>query len=197
MVAGHGHSTDADAGPVTVGARARLVLVLTLGIFAAATLFGLVRFWPDSDTVRAAMTATDFAAPGVTFPQGPITSVTPACSTEGLRAGDVVQLMRVPAGDGVDTSYSFIQVQRGTPLLILLIIFGVAITAALGMAAVGAARLSGVRDDEGATLASFVPTMHPRELLACAIIVAGLGVLNDVTITQSSAVWELRTVAPG
>ena len=28
------------------------------------------------------------------------------------------------------------------------------------------------------------------------MIVAGLGVLNDVTITQSSAVWELRDAAP-
>ena len=33
-------------------------------------------------------------------------------------------------------------------------------------------------------------------LVTCAIIVAGLGVLNDVTITQSSAVWELRAAAP-
>jgi uncharacterized membrane protein len=33
--------------------------------------------------------------------------------------------------------------------------------------------------------------------MTCAIIVAGLGVLNDVTITQASAVWELRGAAPG
>ncbi len=33
-------------------------------------------------------------------------------------------------------------------------------------------------------------------LFLCGIIVAGLGVLNDVTITQSSAVWELRQLAP-
>jgi len=28
------------------------------------------------------------------------------------------------------------------------------------------------------------------------VIVAGLGVLNDVTITQASAVWELRAASP-
>ena len=28
------------------------------------------------------------------------------------------------------------------------------------------------------------------------MVLAGLGVLNDVTITQASAVWELRAVAP-
>ncbi len=32
--------------------------------------------------------------------------------------------------------------------------------------------------------------------MLCAIIIGGLGVLNDVTITQSSAVWELRAAAP-
>jgi uncharacterized membrane protein len=30
----------------------------------------------------------------------------------------------------------------------------------------------------------------------CAVIVAGLGVLNDVTITQASAVWELAESQP-
>jgi uncharacterized membrane protein len=75
-------------------------------------------------------------------------------------------------------------------------LFGVAITAGLGLLAVDLARLSGVADDEGALLTGFVTSMKPQDLLTCAIIVAGLGVLNDVTITQSSAVWELRAAAP-
>jgi uncharacterized membrane protein len=33
-------------------------------------------------------------------------------------------------------------------------------------------------------------------LLTCGVILAGLGVLNDVTITQASAVWELRSADP-
>jgi len=41
-----------------------------------------------------------------------------------------------------------------------------------------------------------VPQVDFQGLLTCAIIIAGLGVLNDVTITQSSSVWELRAVAP-
>jgi uncharacterized membrane protein len=32
--------------------------------------------------------------------------------------------------------------------------------------------------------------------LACGVILAGLGVLNDVTITQASSVWELRAASP-
>ncbi len=35
-----------------------------------------------------------------------------------------------------------------------------------------------------------------QDLLIAAIIIGGLGVLNDTTITQSSAVFELRAAAP-
>ena len=38
--------------------------------------------------------------------------------------------------------------------------------------------------------------MSFQGLLVAAMILAGLGVLNDVTITQASAVWELRVASP-
>jgi uncharacterized membrane protein len=73
---------------------------------------------------------------------------------------------------------------------------GIAITAVIGLAAIGSARLSGVNDDAGAILASYVEGVSFQGLLACALIVAGLGVLNDVTITQASAIWQLHEVDP-
>jgi uncharacterized membrane protein len=73
---------------------------------------------------------------------------------------------------------------------------GVAVTALLGLYAVDAARLSGLGDESGELLRAQAPDVNFRGLLTAAIIVAGLGVLNDVTITQSSAVWELREAAP-
>jgi uncharacterized membrane protein len=73
---------------------------------------------------------------------------------------------------------------------------GIGITALVAQTAVGTNRLSGVGDETGAFLTSFVGDLNFQGLLTCAIIVAGLGVLNDVTITQSSAVWELRAAAP-
>jgi uncharacterized membrane protein len=73
---------------------------------------------------------------------------------------------------------------------------GVGITALVAHFAVDANRLSGAGDETGAILSSLVGELNFRGLLTCAIIVAGLGVLNDVTITQSSAVWELRAAAP-
>ncbi|WP_448630041.1 YibE/F family protein [Cellulomonas soli] len=33
-------------------------------------------------------------------------------------------------------------------------------------------------------------------MFLCGVVLAGLGVLNDVTITQASAVWELRAADP-
>ncbi|MGD9959637.1 YibE/F family protein [Nocardioides sp.] len=75
-------------------------------------------------------------------------------------------------------------------------LIGVAITAALAHVAVDVNRLSGIGDETSLRLQSLVGDLDFRGLLTCAIIVAGLGVLNDVTITQSSAVWELRAAAP-
>ncbi|MFB7842604.1 YibE/F family protein [Microbacterium sp. NPDC056052] len=72
---------------------------------------------------------------------------------------------------------------------------GVAVTALLAQLAVSTTRLSGI-DESAGFLAPMVPQVDFQGLLTCAIIIAGLGVLNDVTITQSSSVWELRAVAP-
>jgi uncharacterized membrane protein len=73
---------------------------------------------------------------------------------------------------------------------------GIAVTAAIGVAAVGSTRLTGVSDEGSRKLGAFAPDLSFSGVFACAIIVAGLGVLNDVTITQASAVWELRAASP-
>ena len=72
---------------------------------------------------------------------------------------------------------------------------GVGITAVVAQLAVSTTRLSGI-DESAGFLAPMVPHVDFAGLLTCAIIIAGLGVLNDVTITQSSSVWELRALAP-
>lgn len=73
---------------------------------------------------------------------------------------------------------------------------GIVITAFIGVIAVKSANLSGITDEGGAILSTFIGDVSFQGLLTCALIVAGLGVLNDVTITQASAVWELRAAAP-
>jgi uncharacterized membrane protein len=73
---------------------------------------------------------------------------------------------------------------------------GLALTALIGVWSIGSTHLSGVSNDETALLRQQVSGLSAQDLLLCGIVLAGLGVLNDVTITQSSAVWELRDAAP-
>ena len=75
-------------------------------------------------------------------------------------------------------------------------LLGVWITAGLGVVAVSDARLTGIADESGAILGSIAGDFDFQALLGCALVIAGLGVLNDVTITQASAVWELRAASP-
>ncbi len=72
---------------------------------------------------------------------------------------------------------------------------GLGVTAALGVLAANAARLSGVTTEDEYRLAQLTGQLDGsqlRGLFLCGVVLAGLGVLNDVTITQASAVWELR-----
>jgi uncharacterized membrane protein len=70
-------------------------------------------------------------------------------------------------------------------------LFGLVLTAGLGYAATRWAHLTGVASEEDYVLAATAPNLRLTSVVLCGIIVAGLGVLNDVTITQASAVWEL------
>ena len=69
--------------------------------------------------------------------------------------------------------------------------FGLGITALLAAWATDAANLAGVGSHDAATLANISDNISISGIILCGLIISGLGVLNDVTITQSSAVWEL------
>jgi uncharacterized membrane protein len=75
-------------------------------------------------------------------------------------------------------------------------LLGIGVTAGVGELAIHGANLSGFSDDSTALLSSFADTLSFQGIFTCALVVAGLGVLNDVTITQASAVWELREAGP-
>ncbi|MEV7605465.1 YibE/F family protein [Paenarthrobacter sp. NPDC089322] len=75
-------------------------------------------------------------------------------------------------------------------------IFGLGITALLAAWATDAANLAGVGDHDASTLVNMSGNISISGIILCGLIISGLGVLNDVTITQSSAVWELYELAP-
>ncbi|ROS31312.1 putative membrane protein [Cellulomonas sp. PhB150] len=73
---------------------------------------------------------------------------------------------------------------------------GLAATALIAAWASGAAQLTGLSDEYALDLMSAAPDVRLRAVLLCGMVLAGLGVLNDVTITQASAVWELGAASP-
>ncbi|HEY3547976.1 MAG TPA: YibE/F family protein [Propionicimonas sp.] len=73
---------------------------------------------------------------------------------------------------------------------------GIAAVAALAWWAIPATSLTPLQEEAMGQLPSVFPGIDARGILLCGMVLAGVGVLNDVTITQASAVWELRTAAP-
>jgi uncharacterized membrane protein len=71
-----------------------------------------------------------------------------------------------------------------------------ALTAALAIGFSAASQLSGLASEDALTLSAFAPGLDFKGLLLAAIIIGTLGVLDDVTITQVSAVWELHKADP-
>ena len=71
-----------------------------------------------------------------------------------------------------------------------------AVTGGLAAAAVAAAHLTGLSSDTTATLESEAGQVHYSGLILCGMIVGAIGVLNDVTVTQASAVWEIHGADP-
>ncbi|HET6165311.1 MAG TPA: YibE/F family protein [Marmoricola sp.] len=75
-------------------------------------------------------------------------------------------------------------------------LLGIGVTALVGVLAVHGATLSGSGTEDTALLSAYAGSVSFQGLLTCALVIAGLGVLNDVTITQASSVWELRAAGP-
>lgn len=83
-----------------------------------------------------------------------------------------------------------------TTVALLGTLASLALTAGLAVGFAAAAELSGLASEESLTLLTFAPDLDFRGLLLAAVIIGTLGVLDDVTITQVSAVWELHRSNP-
>lgn len=290
----HSHRAVTD-DELEIAPVPRVVLLSVLGLIGVATIVATVLLWPNADATDDLRGSVGFAAPGVTFPDAEVVSVQrasitaellegeddgtevtvevpPQVAESGLEAGDRIQLIRTPAGEGSDVTFGYFGTDRSADLWVLVALFvavvlwvarlrgvlalvglafsasvvwlfvlpalltgeppvlvavtgsvailyvvlytthgfsmrtsaalagtlgGLAITAAIGRWAVGSAHLAGNSDEGSNALSTFAESLSFQGLLVAAIILAGLGVLNDVTITQASAVWELRVASPG
>jgi len=75
-------------------------------------------------------------------------------------------------------------------------LFGIAFTAFVGAATTDWAHLTGIGSEDDHLLLATAPQMSLAGVVAASMVIAGLGVLNDVTVTQASAVWEMRGLKP-
>lgn len=74
--------------------------------------------------------------------------------------------------------------------------FGIGFTAIVGAWATDWSNLTGIGSEDDFLLVATAPEMSMSGMVAATMVIAGLGVLNDVTVTQSSAVWEMRGLQP-
>ncbi len=75
-------------------------------------------------------------------------------------------------------------------------LFGIGFTATLGLLATDWTSLTGIGSEDDRLLVAIAPAVSLTGVVAASMVIAGLGVLNDVTVTQASAVWELRALDP-
>jgi uncharacterized membrane protein len=71
-----------------------------------------------------------------------------------------------------------------------------ALTGALAAAFIAATRLTGLSSEESTYVQVLTTRVSGTGLILAGVVIGSLGVLNDVTVTQASAVWEIHTANP-
>jgi uncharacterized membrane protein len=84
-----------------------------------------------------------------------------------------------------------------TTIAVLGTLASLALIAVLSTVFVSATHLTGFADESAGLLQALSGQIDVRGLLLGGIIIGSLGVLDDVTVTQASAVWELHEANPG
>jgi uncharacterized membrane protein len=87
-------------------------------------------------------------------------------------------------------------VNQLTTVAVLGTLASLLLTAVLGLVFVRATHLTGLVGEETGFLLAVAGSLDFQGLLLAGIVIGALGVLDDVTVTQVSAVWELRKADP-
>ncbi|MFJ9540051.1 YibE/F family protein [Streptomyces sp. NPDC101225] len=83
-----------------------------------------------------------------------------------------------------------------TSVAVLGTLLSLALIGVLGSGFIGWAALTGNTDDSTGLIHGLYPSIDMSGLLLAGVIIGSLGVLDDVTVTQTSAVWELHEANP-
>ncbi|WP_083915138.1 YibE/F family protein [Ilumatobacter nonamiensis] len=115
-----------------------------------------------------------------------------------LLAGSNAVAVALASSGAIALVALFLAHGRGTATAVALLstYASLALTAALAAGFVAVSNLTGLGDENVAFISALGIEIDPRGLLLAGIVIGALGVLDDVTVTQVSAVWELRRVSP-
>lgn len=83
-----------------------------------------------------------------------------------------------------------------TGVALIGVLISLLLTAALGAAVIELGSFTGLADESSAFLQAFGVQVDPRGLLLAGLVIGALGVLDDVTITQTAAVAEVHNADP-
>lgn len=153
-----------------------LALAFALVTVAVARWRGLAALLGLGVTVALVMT---FVLPAVLLGANPF--------LVALTASGAILVVVVYGAHGI--SFRTTTALIGTLVALLL-------TAVLAAVAVKLTHLTGMSSEDLTAVQVFDPTISVGGLILCGVIIGSLGVLNDVTVTQASAVWELRAADP-
>jgi uncharacterized membrane protein len=175
-----GDPTDGESYQVVDYQRDTPLLVLAL-VFAAAVV-ALGRWRGIAALAALGVTAAvllAFVLPAILAGRDPLAVAVVGCSTI------MFAVLYLTHGFSARTSTAVL----GTLVSLLL-------TALLGAGFTAAAKLTGLDEDTANLAAALGTGVDGRGLVLAGLLIGALGALDDVTVTQTSAVWELRRADP-
>lgn len=157
--------------PMVLLAALFLVVVLVVGRWRGLAAVG--------GLIIAGLALVEFTIPALLAGESPV--------WVALVGGSAIALVVLPLAHGLSS-------RTGAALLGTLA--GLVVAAAIAAVSISALHFTGTSSDEGATLQLLGSKSTVAGLLLCGSVIGGLGVLNDVTVTQASAVFELAAADP-
>ncbi len=166
------HFADRQRKPVL----AWLAVIFALGVVALGRARGLTAL---AGLAASLVVLLGFAVPAIIDGRSPIWVAVVAASAISFLA------LYLAHGLGPMTTVALI----GT-------LASLALTALLAVAFVELAEFSGLATEEATFLRAAAGRIDLNGLLLAGVVIGALGALDDMTVTQASAVWELRAANP-
>jgi uncharacterized membrane protein len=153
-----------------------LALLFAVAVVAVARWRGFAAL---VGLVITALVLVRFLIPAILDGQSPVYAA--------LVASAVILFVVIYAAHGVSTR---------TTTALFGTLASLALTAMLAALFVALTHVTGLASDETTSLQSAVGDVSLSGLILAGVVIGSLGVLNDVTVTQASAVWEVHAANP-